>query len=472
MSNAMNKVWRTYSFLMAIMVLPFMLVSSVPASAQTCGPVTSACETSGSADPILEEFMEHMIDYFDYFITEVGKHIEYELESVAAEEVNERLIQFDEYMYPPVEDWWDDGSDPDINATSTLPALKAMAHQLSFAKVDQTRQIGSFLDALMVNERIRARQSSRASARKRYNVSESSCQMDSLALSGGQGQAYRLSHDLARTMALVDTKRRNNHLDVISPPVVASAEKDWSLIKKAHAAPGAPSGGFALDLTQRWGEYTADFCDPSKGDQGCAAAGTMPGCDRDIPGLIWGDRQTIDMRDSQNRQCIEAALRNLVSPFVPDPLARTVLDSDAGRREMLYRRARDARLNAIMNGIKMLAERGGGGTGADVRDVRVAGGMVDYGGLPSNVAAPGDASYSEIRNAMLRSRVMNPAYITRLVTQGDAVAREYTSVKAAGHQLTADLIKRVEEMMFMEAAAYAHTLDMEPEAGASKDIPG
>src|SRR5690606_13080632 len=206
-------------------------------------------------------------------------------------------------------------------------------------------------------------------------------------------------------------------------------------------------------INELWEDYVTRYCDPEAGDQGCGATpGTHPGVWSDLGAFLWGDHQTFNMGDADTQKNVKDSLRMVISPFAPEPIPARALESPPGREEMLARRARDTRLNAIYNALgQMMAERMGG-SGTDTQSIRTVSGLPEH-------SERLNSSYSEIRDALSKSRVFGKDYVTRLVNDMAAVKREQTVVNAIQGQLINDMYKRMEEMVVLEAAAYAEDLD-------------
>lgn len=493
-------------------------------------PVGFNCELKTGADAAMDWYKNAAEADFNAFIQELTKFIDLDLNRTATAEILTRLGEYDKNLYPPLNEWWDDGNgdgkkynasgepvldakkdqveDPDNKCdgdanpcTSTLPALKAMTRQIGVVKVQQTMMIGAMLDAKMLNERLHARERTMAVTMPRYTPTETSCTVD------GMGNAFirmeRMSNVLTAALTREDTLRRNNHVPL--PMVAAAAHGEGFLIRKAEAAAPPPelqplAVGFAGQLALLWKEFCTKYYDPARGDQGCDPAvyttpAVYPGKNTDLSGFLWGDNQTINMNDTPNMDNLAnltAALRTLISPFAPDPIAATALNAVQGQEEAMARRARDARLNTVWNVMAQLAsERASGGGrnidpavnpatdpskgAADPEAIRQAAGFApdpnvayipagqiaeNQGGTPANPNHEGGGpSYSTLREAMVKDRYFNPAYAIRLVNQPSAVVREDLAVQAAQAQITNDLYKRTEEMVFMEAASFADDLD-------------
>ncbi len=382
------------------------------------GTAWAQCENSVTATSEFSQLIRDIRTDLNDFIEQESNFINDDITETATDEMLERLEEFDTNIRNGLTEWWKD---------HFLPALKNMTAQLHSAGIDKTMTLGKVFDAQMLNEYSQALQQKEVDAQRMYQPNEMSCQADSVG--PGQTKAARMARALNRTMEKDSTARRLN----------------------VRGQPGA--GGQGAGIRATWDEYTTLFCDPDKGGLGCGGTpGTMPGAHVDIPSILWGDRQTVDMTTVENQQLVDASLRFLIAPMPQDPIPPSVIDSPQGRQAMLARRAQAARTNAIYTVMgQMMAERAGG-SGVDTADVRTA------AGLPP-AEASSDASYREILHAVSKDRFHNPEYVVRMIQSPEQVVREQGSVQALRLQQMNDLYKRMEEMVFMEAAVYSADLD-------------
>ncbi|MBI3441633.1 MAG: hypothetical protein HY052_07525 [Proteobacteria bacterium] len=378
---------------------------------------SAQCEDAVTASAALNTVTVSIGTDLGLFVTQETNFVSQKLLDTATNEVNGRLDEFSGNISEALTAWVD----------RLIPVLQLITRQLSAAQIDQTRVLGSMMDAQLLNEAINTRNVRRVEAQKRYEPSSLSCQSDTI---GGRGQtkAYQMSRALARSFALEDSGR------------ICNAQNST-----------AAAGTYA-EIKSLWNEYVDKFCDNSKGDQGCSSPGALPGRHKDIPALLWGDRQTIDMSMSDNQLVVKAALRYLIRPLSEDPILPGAVNSASGQQALLTRRAEAARINTIYNVLgQMVAERVGG-SGVNAQSMRTAGGMP-----PTDAST--NASYREIMQSMTKDRFYNPQYAIQMVGSPEQVTRDQASINATRLQLLSDIYHRSEEMLFMEAAAYGRDLD-------------
>ncbi len=392
-------------------------------------PATHAfaqCETAPNATNEFNDLAGDIVDELNNFITQEENFITELVTHRAKYEMINRLYEFDTTIRAGLSNWW---------TNDLLPSMKLQSQQLSTDQVDQSKTLGALLDAQSENEALNDINQQEVESKRRYEPNESSCTVDSLAAPAGGGgggatKAAALSKAVAKGFAQDDEPRRTN-------------------------AKGSPSE-FGQGAEQQWAwlQFKNKFCDPAIGHQGCTVAGdpVMAGMHANIPKLLWGNKQTIDMTDAKNREIVEAAERYYINPQSADPVPDKAVKSSTGQEILLERRANSARMNTIYNVIASMIGERVGGSGVNTQGVRVA------AGLPPGDAAT-DASYRELMQAMSVDRYHDPEYIVRMVNYPEQTVRELGSINAIKMQQMNDIYKRQEELMFMEAASYANVLD-------------
>ena len=382
------------------------------------GTAMAQCENSFTATSTFNQMAQDIADDLNDFIEQEENFIEDKITKTAKDEVITRLEEFDKNIRDGLSVWWREHFEP---------ALKEMTTQLHSSQVDQSRVLGSMIDAQTQNEVMQNMQQREVEARRRYEPNELTCQIDTVGQ--GQTKAARMARATARAIAKETEPRR-------------MAARGTS----AALGPGA-------DQKERWEEYTTRFCDPDKGGQGCAGTtGDLAGRHVDLPRLLWADKLTLDMSQPDNALVVKSVLQYMMNPRTPTPIPTEVMESPAGQQAFLKLRSTTARENTIYNSIAHMMGQRMSGSGVNTQDVRVA------AGLPPADAAT-DASYAEIMHAVTKDRFHNPQYIVRLVQNPEQVVREQGAVTAVRLQQLNDLYKRMEEMVFMEAASYAALLD-------------
>ena len=309
------------------------------------------------------------------------------------------------------------------------PALKDFTIQINAQQLEQNKALGVMVDSNLMNEAIQKKADLKVESKRRYQPTQSFCQIDTLGPK--QLEPYQISKSLNRALTLEGLDVRLNTKGTASALNAAAEMKDF------------------------WDEYVTNFCDTNLGDYGCnnTPPGPLLGRHRDIPDLIWGDNLTIDMTNAENRKLVKAALRYMVYPVTPDPIVKKAVQTAAGRKEILERRAEITRTNTIYNVLgAILAERVGSNTETHTDEIREAAGI-----KANNISEK--ASYRETQEAVIRDRFYDPAYIVKTFDTPEQMTREQIFVGNAQLQIMNDIFRRNEELLFMMAAGYARDLD-------------
>ncbi|MFN7114624.1 MAG: hypothetical protein ACK4PK_09750 [Alphaproteobacteria bacterium] len=398
-----------YTVLAVMMALPIMVL---PGAAQ------AQCENPFTATATFNQMAQNIARDINQFIEQEENFIEDKITKTAKNEVITRLEEFDQNIREGLSAWWREHFEP---------ALKEMTSQLHASQIDQSRVLGSMIDAQAQNEFMQELQRREVEARRRYQENELTCQIDTVAQ--GQTRALRMGRAAARALAKDSQPRRMN------------------------AAGTAGARGPGAEQAERWAEYTSRFCDPDKGGQGCnGTAGDLAGRHVDLPRLLWADQLTVDSASADNQLVIDAVIKYMLSPQSQRPIPGDMMDTPPGQQAFLQQRTLIARQNAIYNSVAMMIGQRMSGSGVDTQDVREA------AGLPPMTESM-DASYAEIMHAVTKDRFHNPEYIVRLIQNPAQIVREQGTMNAVRLQQLNDFYKRTEDMVFLEAAAYAAQLD-------------
>ena len=391
-----------------VLTLIMVLFFSPPTFAQ-CEPITTAQNQMNLLNTETNDLINDWLDQIRNFIYD-------DLKVTATEEVIERFDEFHDNVLLALNEW----------AEALLLEMKEMTKQLSLVRIDQSKELGHQMDARVQNETVVMGQRKEVEAIRDMAPADTTCEVDSTAI--GLSKGHKMARGIARGLA-----------------------NDAALDSTNSA--GTPSEfGLGAQLKQMWDDYVALYCWPESGDQGCTTAGTYPGFNNDLPGLLFGDKLTIDMSDPDQQKIARDAQKYLIQPFSPDVIDGSVVDTTAGIQATLQRRAKLARINTVFNLTgQMIGERTGG-TGVDTQNMRTVAGT-------QAADAAVDASYREIMQAVSRERFSNPEYIFRMVNFPAAVVREKNAINAIRLQQMSDLYKRLEEMLWTEAAILAAKLD-------------
>lgn len=417
---------RFYSMVFACMLALGVFAMPAPAQAQ--------CEQASNASSNLGQLASDIRDKILDFINQEMDFIDEDLTNTATYEMLLRLYEFDTNIRAGLSSWWQN---------DFLPALMDMTKQLSAAPMDQSRQLGSLVDAELLNEGIMAKRDAQVEARRRYVPNELTCQVDSMMRVNAGCPATGCGPSKVERMATAMTS--------------GYAQEDQ--LRRSNATGSTAERGEAAELNELWGDFCNTYYDPARGNQGCGTLPAAPAITRQrhlsLPEILWGDKLTYDMSVAENRKVFIDVQRYMLSPTSMDPIPQSVLATPQGREQMLYRRSRNARLNTVYNVVgQMLSERASGSE-IDPSALRLA------GGVPAADAytGAGGASYRELMEALTKDRFHNPEYIVRMVNAPEEIVREQGSINALKLQQMGDIYRRMEEMVVMEASVFAAELD-------------
>jgi hypothetical protein len=412
MFQSATKRLKSRAALFALAVMLSVPLALLPRAAQ------AQCENSMTASATFNQMAQDIARDINQFIEQEENFMEDKITNTAKNEVITRLEEFDQNIREGLSTWWREHFEP---------ALKEMTTQIHASQIDQTRVLGSLLDAQAQNEAMQEKARREMQAQYRYKENELTCQIDTVAQ--GQTRAIRMARAAARALAKDSQPRRMN------------------------AAGTEAVRGQGAEQRERWEEYISRFCDPDKGGQGCnGTAGDLAGRHVDLPRLLWADQLTLDMTAPDNTVVVNAVMKYMLAPQSQKPVPAEMVTSGVGQQELLRQRTVVARQNTIYNAVAMMIGKRMSGSGVNTQEMREA------AGLPP-MSESTDASYAEIMHAVTKDRFHNPEYVVRLVQNPEQVVREQGAVNAVRLQQLNDFYKRAEEMVFMEAAAYAAQLD-------------
>lgn len=389
-----------------------VLVLAAPTHAQ------AQCETAITANTATQGLLSTQTTAINAYMQQELNYISADFKETATTELMDRYEQFRNRILDALNAY----------AGRVIPDMEDASKQQAATEIDQTRQLGSFADARVQAENIRAQGLQELRARRDYTPSETTCVLDTLG--PAQTLGYRRARGIARGLA------RDAQRDLGGQRGTAGAQGPAAVVAAVHD------------------EFADAFCDPARGDQGCDTPGRLAGRNNDLGGMLWGTEQTTDLSDEDNQLALRAVTRNIAGPLPDAPVPASLVPTAAGAEEMLRRRAARARINTIYNVIGQMTGERAGGTGADTQEVRTE------AGLPPEDAST-DASYSEINVATARDRFTNPQYLFQMVNYPAVIVREQGAINATRLMQLSDIYKRLEEMIWVEAAALGAILDRE-----------
>lgn len=316
------------------------------------------------------------------------------------------------------------------------PSLRNMTAQLHAGRIDQTRQMGSSLDAHTLTRSARRVQQEELQSHRDNAPSELTCVAGSHL--APLGESYRFSNALKQGF-----------------------RKD--LLKRASGAPGTPAeSSAAADQKVRWEEYCETFHDPdtNNGVSACpnpATPGAIPDGDIDVEGFLMQD--TINMQDPDQYKTASALLRHLIQPHVNQKVPASAIDSPVGEEAILKQQHLDSVRNIAAEAVaSIIAKRASvpqsvfTSVGNQIRQIRLK------AGIPAADISPAP-SYNEVMQALTKERFFDPEYFLRM--QGDIgqIKQEQTALNAYISLQYQDIYTLQEQINALLSARAALTLN-------------
>jgi len=318
--------------------------------------------------------------------------------------------------------WWN---------TEFLPALRQITGQLNAARVDQSRQIGSLIDAQSVNRVAHLEQELQLHSQKNKLPSEMVCVAGSY--SAALSQTMRLSNALTRGFKM-------------------------DLMARAEGSDGSSSElGVAEDQRLRWERYCTEFHDPlNNNGLGLAAncilyplsPGAIPNGDIDIEGFLLKD--TINMSNPDEYATSVAILQNLVQPIIRQRIPDNTINTPTGQEAIIGMQHLESVSNVPAHTVAEILSRRAGipilfGLPPLLRDIRIKAG-VDPAKVSNN------PSYNEIMLVMTKERFLNPEYFVRIHDDPGTIKQEQASVNAYITLQMQDIYRMQEQINLLLAA--------------------
>jgi len=323
------------------------------------------------------------------------------------------------------------------------PALQGFTTQYYTEKVDQTADIGKFIDAQTQSLVQTYLKRAEVQAKQRLTPSPRVCQAATANVVGME--TAKMSRQVSKGLG-------NDAFNTMD-----------------NATGSASADGSAGELNQRWTTYQEVFCDASvNGGIGCGAMGDLPNMDVRMGDVLWGTEMSYDMSATNGggtqiyRVMFAEALKNIVSPFADEPITEAVLNSSSGRETFMKRRSISARKQAVYNTLaQMTGMRTSGDVAPSIQAIRTAAGITDdVSAIPS---------YREYMEAMFQDRFRDESDIAN-IDNPSAVLRNQIDAKTSQMQVMNELYKRMEEMTILLAAEVSYDLDQRRQSGQSSGL--
>ena len=304
-------------------------------------------------------------------------------------------------------------------------AQKGQIAQIHGGQLDQTRQLGSVLDASMMGQARRAIESQQIQAQRNLINTEEGCRFDTTA--PYMSRAMRTSRAVAVGGARDTTARISGRQGSISGrgPAAATAAR--------------------MEL------YRTVFCNPNNNNgEGCSAAANPYTDAHVLPSKTLFGRETLRLDDANAVAAVNELTHNLVGYKVPPLKSPEVLETAAGREQRWKDREVMAQMDASAGLVwGIVGERAPAGPAPEVQQMRLRMGQTDPATNPSEY---------EIRQNVIE-QLWDPAYYANLQDGSAATRQKEIYLKAYALMQLNKLIEKMERISTVYAVQTSNILE-------------
>ena len=312
-------------------------------------------------------------------------------------------------------------------------AWRDMTKQLVSSELDETRQLGSILDANNSSKAALLIQNEQADAKKRYQPTDQACIFDT-------------------------TARYMSQSSILKNAISTGYSLDFSMIGNNKVGFPAQYGSTFLQNT-RWDLYKTKFCDmtTNNGYAGCIAP--TPATNTHImPSKTLFARETIDITNPDTRDAITELIYNITGYEAPDPIMVSALTSLVGLQQRQINREYIAQMDAVGALVySVVADRipgrtlpGAAGEAPEIRDMRLKMGIA----FADTSLTP---SAREIRQAIVE-QLWDPGYYKELYDAPSTITQKEVYLKAYSLVMLYDMISKQEKISNVYAIETANIL--------------
>jgi len=314
--------------------------------------------------------------------------------------------------------------------------LRDMTKQLASSELDETRQLGSALDANNVSNAALIIQMEQADAKKRYQPTDQACVFDTVA-------------------------RYMSQSSVLKNAISTGYSLDFSMIGNNQVGFPAQYGPASLHNV-RWNMYQTRFCDmtSNNGYAGCVAL-TPATNEHIMPSLTLFARETIDMTNINTRDAVTELIYNITGYVAPNTIMSSALNllSSHALKQRQTNREYITQMDAVGALVySVVADRvpgrtvpGIAGEAPEIRDMRMKMGIafVDSSLTPSA---------REIRQAIVE-QLWDPGYYKELYDSPSTITQKEVYLKAYSLVMLYDVIAKQEKISNVYALETANMLE-------------
>ena len=308
-------------------------------------------------------------------------------------------------------------------------ALLPMTSQMNTTKVDQTRNLGSTIEAENQMKAQREIQAKENESVKKFTPNEYTCVADSTA---------RYSAEAHSTTAAIQTG-------------MVTEISDMGMNTRGSAV----DDGRAEGLNQRWVVYAASFCNnqANNGTAGCAAALPERGADVSVAKTLFR-KETIDMANPVTASATKELVQNLASFEPAETIPPNTLNNVIGRESMLRQRRLQTQMNAVTGVLSGIVGERTPGSGTISPEVQAA--RLEAGVPASEISTT--PSKRELRQTVI-DKLWSPQFYRDLGDEPNTISQKEVYLKAYSNALLYDLIVKTEQVATLFAVQLGNMTD-------------
>lgn len=378
-------------------------------------PAEACCDNSGSSWSAIAQLVIKVKEAVQNFLDQMSGFMNLNFLNAQFEVVT-RFMEFDQNTREEFSEFW----------SRYLPALQEQTKQLNTAEIEQTRSIGSFIDATNQSETVALYEELELEAHRRFRPSDNSCQAE-----GIKATLPETEH-LARAMADATNKQG---------------------IERHGANVGSISAeGPDNELSALMTEMQTEFC--AAGQAGCAAPGALPLANIMITERSRGVTMTHNLDSPAERAAQMRAVDNFVSPRTQPLTPASVQNTAQTQREFAYQRRP---LMARKSLLRYLAAEDAAAGVAGPANLEAAATRIGAGIPAAHVS--NNPSMKELAETQ-RERLLSQVFFDSAVTDPETLLRQMADMKEQQLRTWVRIKKINERRLALLSAELGHEVEM------------
>lgn len=379
-------------------------------------PAEACCENAGSAWAPIVQLINKVREFVQTFLDQMSSFMNLNWLNAQFEVVT-RFMEFDQNTREEFAEFW----------SRYLPALQEQTKQLNTAEVEQTRSIGSFIDATNQSDTVALYQELELEAHRRFRPSDNSCQAE-----GVKATLPETEH-LVRATADATNKQG---------------------IERHGANVGSISAeGPDTELSALMTEMQTEFC--AAGQAGCAAPGALPLANIMITERSRGVTMTHNLDSPAERAAQMRAVDNFVAPYTPPLTPAAVQNTAQTQREFAYKRRP---LMARKSLLRYLAAEDAAAGVAGPANLEAAATRTGAGIPAAHVST--NPSMKELAETQ-RERLLSQVFFDTTVTDPETLLRQMVDMKEQQLRTWVRIKKINERRLALLSAELGHEVEQD-----------